>query len=59
MNRNEFDSMIGRLDRALSEIMIASERFETLDPADIQTLKHHADDLINMGNAIAERARRK
>lgn len=46
-----FALMIGRLDRLLSEIMIAAARPD-IDEADRQTLKHHADDLIGVGNAV-------
>lgn len=44
------DLMIGRLDRLLSEFLVAAED-PNLDEADRQTLKHHADDLIGVGNA--------
>lgn len=43
-----FDEMIGRLDRVLSEFLIEAARAE-LDEADRQTIKHHADDLIGVG----------
>lgn len=43
-----FDEMIGRLDRILSEFLIEAARSE-LDEADRQTVKHHADDLIGVG----------
>src|SRR6185436_9412117 len=42
------DVMIGRIDRLLSEVVIAAED-RRLDCADRQTLKHHADDLIGVG----------
>ena len=53
------DSMIGRMDRLLSEFLVAAEG--ELDEPDWQTMKHHADDLIGVGNAALEklRARRK
>jgi hypothetical protein len=44
-----FDGMIGRLDRLLSEFLAAARG--ELDEADRQTIKHHADDLIGVGNA--------
>lgn len=44
-----FDVMIGRLDRLLSEFLIAVK--SNLDAADLQTIKHHADDLIGVGGA--------
>lgn len=43
-----FDEMIGRLDRLLSEFLIEAARPE-LDEADRQTIKHHADDLVGVG----------
>lgn len=48
------DIMIGRLDRLLSEFLIHASD-ETLDEADIQTIKHHADDLIGVGKAALRR----
>jgi hypothetical protein len=45
-----FDVMIGRLDRLLSEFLSSAKSGE-LDEADKQTIKHHADDLIGVGNA--------
>lgn len=46
-----FDAMMGRLDRVLSELMVASDD-EALDEADRQTLLHHADDLIGVAEAL-------
>jgi hypothetical protein len=43
------DAMIGRLDRILSEFLVMAAD-ATLDEADRQTIKHHADDLIGVGN---------
>lgn len=50
MTRDAFDTMIGRLDRLLSEMMEAKRG--TLDLADKQTLKHHAEDMIACGQSI-------
>ncbi len=56
MSGRAFDMMIGRLDRLLSEFLVAVDGgLEPLDLADKQTLKHHADDLIGVGNAALER----
>jgi hypothetical protein len=44
------DAMIGRLDRLLSEFLVACAD-PSIDEADRQTLKHHADDLVGVGNA--------
>lgn len=53
--RIEFDVMIGRLDRCLSEFL---DSFSiTLDEPDRQTLKHHADDLIGVGNSMLDKLR--
>ncbi len=48
-----FDAMIGKLDRLLSEFLIEAKS-ETLDEADLQTIKHHAEDLIGVGKAALE-----
>lgn len=48
------DVVIARLDRLLSSFLLACDS-ETLDEADRQTLKHHADDLIGVGTAALER----
>lgn len=42
------DETIGRLDRVLSEFLALAEA-PGLDDVDAQTLKHHADDLIGVG----------
>lgn len=47
------DVLIGRLDRLLSEFLLAAEG--PLDDADHQTIKHHADDLIGVGHAALKR----
>lgn len=47
--RAHFDSTIGRLDRLLSEFLLLAKT--PLDEADHQTIKHHAEDLIGVGNA--------
>jgi len=50
MNRDNFDLVIGRLDRVLSEFLCLYE--SDLDEPDRQTLKHHADDLIGVGKKM-------
>lgn len=50
---DEFDLMIGALDRMLSEFLLAASG--KLDEADRQTIKHHADDLIGVGKAALEK----
>ena len=51
-NLRPFDSMIGRLDRCLSEFLSAAAT--ELDEPDRQTIKHHADDLIGVGKKALE-----
>lgn len=48
----EIDLMIGRLDRLLSEFLLAARMPQ--DEPDRQTLKHHAEDLIGVGRAALE-----
>lgn len=57
--RESFDMMIGRLDRILSEFMRAADAENLIDDADHQTLKHHADDLIGVGNAVLKKLSEK
>jgi hypothetical protein len=52
-DRDNFDMTIGRLDRLLSEFLILAKS-EFLDDADMQTIKHHADDLIGVGKAALQ-----
>lgn len=51
-DRDRFDLVIGRLDRCLSEFLALYA--EDLDEPDRQTLKHHADDLIGVGQKMRE-----
>lgn len=54
--RTEFDARIGRLDRCLSEFL---DLFSTtIDEPDRQTLKHHADDLIGVGESMLKKLNR-
>ena len=56
VTRTEFDARIGRLDRCLSEFL---DLFSIdIDEPDRQTLKHHADDLIGVGNSMLEKLKR-
>lgn len=53
-----FDVMIGQLDRLLSEFLLAAGQ-PGLDEADRQTIKHHAHDLVGVGQeALREYARK-
>lgn len=51
-----FDIAIGKIDRALSEIMLQAKLPQ--DDADTATLRHHAGDLILSGVAILRRLNR-
>lgn len=53
--REHFDGVIGRLDRILSEFLLLSQLW--LDQADLQTIKHHAGDLIGVGKKALENIR--
>jgi len=53
MFNHNVDNVVGRLDRLLSEFLIVTET-ALLDEADAQTLKHHADDLIGVGQKAHE-----
>lgn len=48
-----FDQTIGRLDRLLSEFLLLYKG-GAIDPANRKTLKHHADDLIGVGERMHE-----
>lgn len=59
--QTEFNESIGRLDRILSLLLIWSSpefvviyegKTVVLDGANIQTLKHHAEDMIGVGQKI-------
>jgi hypothetical protein len=43
---------IGLLDRALSELKLLA--LSDIDAADIQTVKHHAEDCIGLGNRVLQ-----
>ncbi len=50
----------GRLDRIISEMKIHAKRLTisgqvTYDEADIQTLKHHAEDMLAMGEYVLDK----
>ena len=53
----DVNGTIGRLDRLLSEFLLLTEK--PIDEADAQTLKHHADDLIGVGNAALNKLRKR
>lgn len=43
---------IGTLDRCLSLMLHATENKQDYDEADLQTLKHHAEDMIGAGQKV-------
>lgn len=47
------NNVIGRLDRILSEFLDLCKGSQ-VDHIDLQTLKHHADDLIGVGQKALE-----
>ncbi len=55
--REYFDGVIGRLDRSLSEFL--SLFTGDNDSPDEQTLKHHADDLIGVGQKMLKNLARE
>lgn len=52
MPSSELNSFVGRLDRIISEMKIWSKVYDSLDDADQQTVKHHAEDMMAMGNHV-------
>lgn len=56
----DLEDTTGHLDRVISEMKIHAKRLTipnqvTYDEADIQTLKHHAEDMIAMGEYVLEK----
>lgn len=54
----KMENLTGRLDRFISELMVASQDLDEFDAADRQTLKHHIEDLALCNNAVALRLRK-
>ena len=50
--QDAFDLTIGRLDNIMSVLVIWGRTHELLTPANAQTLKHHAEDMIAAGQKI-------
>ena len=48
------DMTTGKLDRCISEMKVWAKRAEAgyLDEADVQTIKHHAEDMKAMGDYV-------
>ena len=54
-DQDQFNQTIGRLDECLSLMILWTEEFKAEgfeEQANIQTLKHHAEDMIRAGNKI-------
>ena len=49
--QEQFNLVIGTLDRVISEMLHYVETYN-LDGPNIQTMKHHAEDMIGSGNKI-------
>jgi hypothetical protein len=52
VQQDDFDLTIGRLDNIMSVLVIWGRTHDQLDPANVQTLKHHAEDMIAAGQKI-------
>jgi hypothetical protein len=50
--QTDFDLTIGRLDNIMSVLVIWGRAHEQLTPPNVQTLKHHAEDMIAAGQKI-------
>ena len=48
------DEAIGGLDRGLSDLKVLALHADEIDEADIQTIKHHAEDCVGLGNRVLE-----
>ena len=57
--QSEFDLTIGTLDRVLSKLIISSEELGGNLKWNVQTLKHHAEDMIGAGNKILENLKKE
>ena len=56
---NGLEDTTGRLDRIISEMKVHAKRLliknqVTYDEADVQTLKHHAEDMVAMGEYVLD-----
>lgn len=51
-SQKKFDKTIGKLDRILSKMIEYSGTLEALDEPNIQTLKHHAEDMVGAGEKV-------
>jgi hypothetical protein len=47
--------LIGTLDRCISELLIVANNADDYHEADIQTVKHHAEDMILAGKSALKR----
>lgn len=49
-------NLIGRLDRLISELLLVTAEVSELDDADVQTLKHHGEDMKAAADLVNNRA---
>lgn len=51
------DTLISRLDRLISELILVTgqDQIKELDDADLQTLKHHAEDMESAAKLVNSR----
>lgn len=50
--QTDFDLTIGRLDNIMSKLVNWGRAHEQLDTTNVQTLKHHAEDMVAAGQKI-------
>lgn len=50
--QEQINTEIGGLDRALSSLKLIA--MSNIDPANLQTVKHHAEDCIGLGNRVLQ-----
>ena len=56
-SQDNFDLMIGRLDRVLS-VLVNHAKNDDLDPPNRQTLKHHAEDMAAAAECILDKLKK-
>lgn len=54
MTQAEFNTALGELDRALSQLKVIALSRSDLDAANVQTVKHHAEDCIGLGQKVLQ-----
>ena len=54
MTQYEINASIGELDHALSQLKIIALAKSDIGEANIQTVKHHAEDCIGLGQKVLQ-----